>query len=63
MIYFIVYLFIEIMNRYTYTPRVAIFILAGYGMWYIYNRFILNKCVENIEKKNKKRKYIKTVKR
>lgn len=61
--YFIVYLFIEIMNRYTYTPRVAIFILAGYGMWYIYNRFILNKCVENIEKKNKKRKYIKTVKR
>lgn len=31
-IYFTVYLFIEIMNRYTYTPRVAIFILASFGI-------------------------------
>lgn len=34
-LYFIVYLFIEIMNRYTYTPRVAIFMLAGVGLDYL----------------------------
>ena len=30
--YWTVYLFIEIMNRYTYTPRVAVFIMAGIGI-------------------------------
>lgn len=36
--YFIVYLFIEIMIRYTYTPRIAIFILSGIGANAIYEK-------------------------
>ncbi len=36
--YFVIYSFIEIMNRYTYTPRVSIFILAGFGANYIYEK-------------------------
>ena len=36
--YFVIYSFIEIMNRYTYTPRVSIFILAGLGANYIYEK-------------------------
>ena len=42
--YFVVYLLIEIMNRYTYTPRVAIFILAAIGIDY------LSKQIKNIKK-------------
>lgn len=36
--YFVIYSFIEIMNRYTYTPRVSIFILAALGANYIYEK-------------------------
>lgn len=42
--YFVVYLLIEAMNRYTYTPRVAIFILAAIGIDY------LSKQIKNIKK-------------
>ncbi len=36
--YFVIYLLIEVMNRYTYTPRVAVFILAGVGVNYLSNK-------------------------
>lgn len=36
--YFVIYLLIEVMNRYTYTPRVAIFVLAGVGVNYLSNK-------------------------
>ena len=36
--YFVIYLLIEVMNRYTYTPRVAVFILAGLGVNYLSNK-------------------------
>lgn len=42
-IYFGVYLFIEIMNRYTYTPRVAIFILAGFGINFLTKKGTIKK--------------------
>ena len=42
--YFVVYLLIEAMNRYTYTPRVPIFILAAIGIDY------LSKQIKNIKK-------------
>lgn len=38
-VYFVIYLFIEIMIRYTYTPRVAIFILSGFGISYLVEQF------------------------
>ena len=46
-IYFTVYLFIEIMNRYTYTPRVAIFILASFGIDFLTK----NSTIKNLKTK------------
>lgn len=37
--YFVVYLFIEIMIRYTYTPRVGVFIISAYGVSYLMSFF------------------------
>lgn len=54
-IYFIVYLFIEIMIRYTYTPRIAIFILSGIGANSIYEEI---KKIKNKKKKTKKHEFI-----
>lgn len=50
--YFIVCLLIEIMNRYTYTPRVAIFILAGIGFEYLSNKFKVKKKKKFLNKKS-----------
>ena len=50
--YFVVYLLIEIMNRYTYTPRVAIFILAGIGIEYLSSNFKSKNKKKYLNKKN-----------
>ena len=53
--YYIVYLFIEIINRYTYTPRVAIFILAAYGIDILYEKLV-DSHDKNIKRKRKNAK-------
>lgn len=62
-VYFSVYLFIEIMIRYTYTPRVAIFMLSGIGMCYL-NDIVVEKinCKKSMHKNKKSKKQNSNVK-